>query len=98
LRRRVSVTETTPEESTMENLVIALMQALCAEQVLSLAKTGKLLGIRRSQLERLLLLLGHTDSWGGMDYVAQEEQRGRPVIILTEKGRALCAQMQAAAE
>lgn len=98
MQRRGNVSESTSEESAMENLVIALMQALCAEQVLSLAKIGKHLGIRRSQLERLLLLLGHSDGWGGMDYVVQEEQRGRSVITLTEKGRALCAQMQASAE
>ncbi|BBF66519.1 hypothetical protein [Acidithiobacillus ferridurans] len=80
-------------ERGTEDLVIALMQALCSEKALSLARIGKQLDLRRSQLERLLLLLGHDECWGGMGYVAQEEQRGRPVITLTEKGQALCAQM-----
>ncbi len=81
-------------ERCTEDLVIALMQALCSEKALSLAKVGKQFDLRRSQLERLLLLLGYDERWGGMGYVAQEEQRGRPVITLTEKGQALCAKMQ----
>jgi hypothetical protein len=90
------VTEERPAEQNLEDLVITLMQMICCEKTLSLAKIGKQLDLRRSQLERLLLLLGHDERWGGMGYLAQEEQRGRPVITLTEKGQALCAQMQAA--
>ncbi len=51
------------------------------------------MNLRRSQLERLLLLLGENESWGGMGYLTQSEQRGRAVILLTQKGKDLCASM-----
>ncbi|MBU2742110.1 MULTISPECIES: hypothetical protein [Acidithiobacillus] len=84
--------ESAPESAT-EDLVIALLQALCHEPVISLAKIGKQMNLRRSQLERLLLLLGENESWGGMGYLTQSEQRGRTVILLTQKGKDLCASM-----
>ncbi len=74
--------------------MIALMQLLCAEKALSLAKIGKQLQLRRSQLERLLLLLDENETWGGMGYLTQSEQGGRTVILLTQKGKALCGQME----
>nr|WP_226831111.1 MULTISPECIES: hypothetical protein [Acidithiobacillus] len=58
-----------------------------------MAKIGKQMNLRRSQLERLLLLLGENESWGGMGYLTQSEQRGRTVILLTQKGKDLCASM-----
>ncbi|ACH83584.1 hypothetical protein F6A13_06885 [Acidithiobacillus sp. 'AMD consortium'] len=85
-------TESVPESAT-EDWVIALLQALCNEPVISLAKIGKQMNLRRSQLERLLLLLGENESWGGMGYLTQSEQRGRAVILLTQKGKDLCASM-----
>lgn len=74
------------------------MQALFAEGTLSLGRIAKELNIRRSQLERLLVLLGHAEGFGGLDYVHQEERQGRVVVTLTEKGRALCVQTQTKAE
>ncbi|UEO00821.1 hypothetical protein [Acidiferrobacter thiooxydans] len=80
------------DEAT-EDMAIALMQALCAEGALSLARAAKDLNIRRSQLERLLALLGHTDGFGGLGYVRQEEHQGRIMVTLTAKGRELCTQI-----
>ena len=81
-----------------EDLIIALLQILCAEGQVSVARACKALGLPRSQMERLLLLLGCSEQWGGLHYVRPETQRGRTVITLTSEGRALCAQMQAAME
>ncbi|MHB8248207.1 MAG: hypothetical protein ACYDCX_04910 [Acidithiobacillus sp.] len=78
-------------DTQIDDLVIALLQQLCAEEPLSLARANKALGIRRSQMDRLLLLLGHSEILGGLGYIYREEQGGRPVIRLTDKGRALCA-------
>ncbi|MHB1203051.1 MAG: hypothetical protein ACYCZC_07910 [Acidithiobacillus sp.] len=78
-------------DTQIDDLVIALLQQLCAEGPLSLARANKALGIRRSQMDRLLLLLGHSEMLGGLGYIYQAEQGGRPVIRLTDKGKALCA-------
>lgn len=83
-------------DTQIDDLVIALLQQLCAEDPLSLARANKALGIRRSQMERLLLFLGHSEMLGGLGYIYQAEQGGRPVIRLTDKGKVLCAQIHAA--
>ncbi|RBL99894.1 hypothetical protein C3R74_10030 [Acidithiobacillus ferridurans] len=84
-------------EAAPEDLAIALLRMLCTEGPVSVARACKSLGLPRSQMERLLLLLGNSEQWGGL-YVRPEEQRGRTVITLTSEGRTLCAQMQAATE
>lgn len=81
------------EAAAIEDLVVLLLQILCQEQAVSLAKIGKQMQLRRSQLERLLLLLGENEAWGGLGYLTQNEQRGRAMIMLTAKGKDLCASM-----
>ena len=85
-------------DAAPEDLIIALLRMLCTEGPVSVARACKSLGLPRSQMERLLLLLGCSEQWGGLRYVRPEERRGRTVITLTSEGRALCAQMQAATE
>ena len=85
-------------DAAPEDLIIALLQMLCTEGPVSVARACKSLGLPRSQMERLLLLLGSSEQWGGLHYVCPEEQRGRTIITLTSEGRALCVQMQAATE
>ena len=95
--RKAENDRNTPDAAP-EDLIIALLRMLCTEGPVSVARACKSLGLPRSQMERLLLLLGSSEQWGGLHYVRPEEQQGRTVITLTSEGRALCAQMQAATE
>ncbi|MHB8253057.1 MAG: hypothetical protein ACYDEV_05030 [Acidiferrobacter sp.] len=83
-------------ESQVDNLIVALMRELCLSEPVSMAKVTKTVGIRRSQMERLLALLGSSEVLGGLDLVRQETRGPRVMVGLTEKGRALCAQEQTA--
>lgn len=78
-----------------EELVIALMQILCAERRIGMAAAAKRLGLRQSRMERLLLLLCEDEDLGGLGFVRRHEQRGRTLLTLSPQGEALCIKTQA---
>ncbi len=78
-----------------EGLVIALMRMLCAEHRIGMAVAAKRLGLRQSQMERLLLLLCEDGDLGGLGFVRRHEERGRALLTLSPKGEALCIKTQA---
>ena len=79
-----------------EDLVVALLQLLCESGgVISLAAAARRLSLRRSQLERLILLVGDDPCLGGLGYAVREEKELRATLRLTDKGEALCQQVAA---
>ncbi len=78
-----------------EELVIALMQMLCARRRIGMAAAAKRLGLRQSQMERLLLLLCEDGDLGGLGFVQRQSLRGRMLLTLSPKGEALCIKAQA---
>lgn len=84
----------TTEDLDIEALVIALMKQLCLSGPVRVMELTQSLGIRRSQTERLLALLGRSEALGGLDYVHEIHSGSVVLIDLTDKGRGLCAQRQ----
>ncbi len=81
------------ESREPEDLAVALLQLLCRHGgTLSATVAADHLKLRRSQLERLILLLGEDPYLGGLGYLAPEEDGLRLRLRLTEKGKALCPQ------
>jgi hypothetical protein len=81
----------TTNEMSTDDLAIALMSALCNAGALGVMDLTRTLGIRRSQTERLLALMGTSEALGGLGYVEEVTEGGLVLVRLTEKGRALCA-------
>jgi len=79
---------------TTDDLAVALMKRLCHSELLSVMDLTRSLGIQRSQLERLLALMGTSEALGGLDYVREVREGSRVLVGLTDKGRALCADNQ----
>ncbi len=86
------------KDMTTDDLAIALMKRLCHSDPLPITELTRSLGIQRSQLERLLALMGHSDALGGLDYVQEIHDGHRALVSLTDKGRALCADNRATRE
>ena len=80
---------------TTDDLAIALMERLCHSDPLPITDITRSLGIQRSQLERLLALMGTSEALGGLGYVREVNEGRRVLITLTDKGKALCADNQA---
>lgn len=69
---------------------LALLRLLCTEDVQSIHRVAKRLGMGLSELQRLLTALGDDPRFDGLDLVQQEQRGDRVVLRLTERGRALC--------
>ncbi len=80
---------------TTDDLAIALMEQLCHSSPLPITDITRSLGIQRSQLERLLALMGASEALGGLGYVREVNEGHRVLITITDKGKALCADNQA---
>lgn len=80
---------------TTDDLAIALMERLCHSDPLPITDIARSLGIQRSQLERLLALMGTSEALGGLGYVREIHEGLLVLVSLTDKGRALCADNQA---
>ncbi len=78
-------------ETSTDELAVALMSALCESGMRTVMDLTRELGIRRSQMERLLALMGSSEALGGLDYIEEVAEGGQVLVRLTEKGRALCA-------
>jgi hypothetical protein len=76
----------------MEDDLIAVMGLLHHEDGLSDHRVCKRLGLRLSQLNRLLAILASIEVEGGLGWVHAEDDGRRRRLWLTEAGRSLCQQ------
>ncbi|WP_414040754.1 hypothetical protein ACJU26_01255 [Acidithiobacillus sp. M4-SHS-6] len=79
------------EQREPEDLAVAFLQLLCGHGgSLSANAVATRLQLRRSQVERLAVLLGEDTDLGGLGYLAREEKGLQLRFRLTEKGESLC--------
>ena len=71
----------------MEQALAALMRQLEGRDEASAARVAKALALSRSELQRLLAVLGEDAVLGGLGLVAQRGQGGRQLLSLTPRGR-----------
>lgn len=74
----------------MNDSALAVLQLLCEEDAQSIHRVAKRLGLGLSELQRLLTALGDDSRFDGLDLVRQQQQGERTLLVLTERGRALC--------
>jgi len=74
-----------------EDIALALLRLLSAEDGQSIHRVAKRLGLGLSELQRLLTALGPDPRFDGLDLVEQRQDGERTLVWLTEKGRRLCA-------
>jgi DNA-binding IclR family transcriptional regulator len=71
---------------------VALLALLGERDGLSLPAAAKRLGLRHSELQRVLTALGDAVAMPGLRLVEVRAQGGRDTLWLTDAGRRLCAQ------
>ncbi|WP_374356850.1 hypothetical protein [Chitinimonas sp.] len=76
----------------MEAQLIAVMALLHERDGVSVHLVCKRLGLRLSQLNRLLAVLATPVDAGGLDWVRQHDDGRRCCLYLTDTGRQLCLQ------
>lgn len=66
----------------------ALLALVAAQEGLSAARACKRLGLSRSELQRLLALLGAADTLGGLDLLEVRDAGERATLWLSARARA----------
>jgi DNA-binding MarR family transcriptional regulator len=76
----------------MEDLLVAIMAALHAEDSQSDHRLAKRLVLSQSQLNRALAILASPQSEGGLGWISIRRDGKRRLVLLTDAGRQLCEQ------
>ena len=71
----------------MEQRLADLLRFVAGHDGTSSARACKQLGLARSELQRLLVVLGDDDALGGLGLVATERVDDRLLLRLTHQGR-----------
>jgi DNA-binding IclR family transcriptional regulator len=71
----------------MEQRLAAMLRYLAANDGASAARVCKQLGLARSELQRLLVVLEDDAAAGGLGLVRRIEDAGRERLALTPRGR-----------
>ena len=71
----------------MERRLAELMRFVAGQEGASTARASKQLGLARSELQRLLAVLGEDAALGGLGLVRTTTDGARDCLVLTPRGR-----------